>query len=91
MIVVPVLITNCHVSEKPKIGPLTSQMTMTKTAKENVLGRPVTREMDFAICVYRLLLAIPSCCTHGWIGQARTNAVRALTFAIRSILRDKGR
>jgi hypothetical protein len=33
-------------------------MMMTKTAKENVLGRPVMRETDFAIWVYILLFAM---------------------------------
>jgi hypothetical protein len=39
-IVVPVLITNCHVSENPKMGPVTAQTTMEAHAKANVEGRP---------------------------------------------------
>ena len=41
MMVVPVLITSCHVSLKPKSGPLTAQRTMTRAAAMNVVGRPV--------------------------------------------------
>ena len=35
-IVVPVLITSCHVSLKPNIGPVTAHMTITSTANPNV-------------------------------------------------------
>ena len=40
MIVVPVLITNCHVLEKPKKGPVTPQMMISKNAKTDATGRP---------------------------------------------------
>jgi len=38
--VVPVLITSCQVSEKPKIGPETIQTTIVATASRKVIGRP---------------------------------------------------
>jgi hypothetical protein len=34
-IVVPVLMTSCHVSENRKIGPVTAQTTMTVMARRN--------------------------------------------------------
>ncbi len=40
MIVVPVLIINCQVSEYPKRGPVTAQTTMTAHAKMKVEGLP---------------------------------------------------
>jgi hypothetical protein len=40
-IVVPVLITSCHVSEKPNNGPVTTQSRMTRHAVKNAQGRPV--------------------------------------------------
>src|SRR3954470_13169166 len=38
--VVPVLITSCHVSEKLKIGPVTAQTTMISAASRNAHGDP---------------------------------------------------
>jgi hypothetical protein len=38
--VVPVLMTSCHVSEKPKSGPVTIQIAITARASRKVLGRP---------------------------------------------------
>jgi hypothetical protein len=38
--VVPVLITSCQVSLKPKIGPVTSQTTSTRMAQLKVHGWP---------------------------------------------------
>ena len=38
-IVVPVLITNCHVSEKPKKGPLAAQTITTMQQIRKVAGR----------------------------------------------------
>jgi hypothetical protein len=38
--VVPVLITSCHVSLKPNTGPVTLQTMITVTARKNVSGRP---------------------------------------------------
>ena len=40
-IVVPVLMTNCHVSLKPKSGPVNAHTTTTSPASMNVWGRPV--------------------------------------------------
>src|SRR4051812_47062689 len=51
MIVVPVLMTSCHVSEKPKNGPLTAQtITMAQQAMK-VGGRPAKCETVLAILV----------------------------------------
>jgi hypothetical protein len=36
--VVPVLMTSCQVSLKPKIGPVTSQTTTTAHAAKNAAG-----------------------------------------------------
>src|SRR5215813_9230649 len=47
-IVVPVLMTNCHVSLKPKTGPVPAQTTITVTATRNATGRPVTRAVHLA-------------------------------------------
>jgi len=44
MIVVPVLITSCHVSEKLKIGPVTSHITMTARAIMNAGVLPAAFE-----------------------------------------------
>jgi len=44
MMVVPVLMTSCHVSEKWKIGPVMSQATMTKKARRNAAVDPVARD-----------------------------------------------
>lgn len=38
-----VFMTSCHVSEKPNIGPLTSQASTNPPARPNVHGRPVWR------------------------------------------------
>ena len=38
--VVPVLMTSCQVSLKPKIGPVTAQTTMMATQAANVMGLP---------------------------------------------------
>jgi hypothetical protein len=40
-IVVPVLMTSCHVSENPKIGPVMAQMTITPTARTKAMDVPV--------------------------------------------------
>ena len=39
-IVVPVLMTSCHVSLKPNIGPSAAHTTMIETAAMNVAGCP---------------------------------------------------
>jgi hypothetical protein len=41
IIVVPVLITNCQVSEKPKSGPVHAQIITIINALINAAGRPV--------------------------------------------------
>src|SRR5262247_1478457 len=47
-IVVPVLMTNCHVSLKPKTGPVPAQTTITVTATRKATGRPVARAVHLA-------------------------------------------
>jgi hypothetical protein len=41
MIVVPVLMISCHVSENSKSGPLNAQRTTVITHRKKVIGRPV--------------------------------------------------
>src|SRR5690242_20055944 len=48
IIVVPVLMTSCQVSLKPKRGPVQAQPRMRATAPTNVAGRPVARAVHFA-------------------------------------------
>ena len=48
MIVVPVLITSCHVSLKPNMGPVTAQTTMIVTAVTKANGCPVAQAAHFA-------------------------------------------
>src|SRR5262245_1301976 len=55
-IVVPVLITSCHVSLKPKRGPLIAQIKITTTADVNTRGRPQNRDALFANAEYQLPL-----------------------------------
>src|SRR5271165_6411408 len=47
--VVPVLMTSCHVSEKSKNGPLTAHTMMVATARANTHARPTSREVALAI------------------------------------------
>src|SRR5215468_3535579 len=47
-IVVPVLMTNCHVSLKPKTGPVPAQTMITVTATRKATGRPVARAVHLA-------------------------------------------
>jgi hypothetical protein len=47
-IVVPVLITNCHVSLNLNIGPVTPQTMMIKPAMMNAAGWPVARAVHLA-------------------------------------------
>jgi hypothetical protein len=42
------LITNCHVSEKPKIGPLIAQTAIITTAVMKAQGEPTISEVLFA-------------------------------------------
>ena len=51
--VVPVLMTSCQVSEKPKIGPVTAQTITADSAKMKASGRPVWPAMLPAILVKR--------------------------------------
>jgi hypothetical protein len=44
--VVPVLITSCHVLLKPKSGPVIPQATMIATATRNALGVPARFEVN---------------------------------------------
>jgi hypothetical protein len=46
--VVPVLMTSCQVSEKPKIGPVTTQARMTPAARMKLTGRPAQRAVACA-------------------------------------------
>lgn len=48
MMVVPVLITNCRVSEKWKKGPETIQMTITRRPSANELGAPTLSAVKWA-------------------------------------------
>src|ERR1044071_514758 len=51
--VVPVLITSCHVSLKPKSGPVSAQTTMVADAIKKAAGRPVARAVHLAKRVKR--------------------------------------
>jgi len=64
--VVPVLITNCHVSLKLNRGPVIIQATITPAAIENVIGRPVRWAVLFARCAYQVLfdMVIVYLCRH---------------------------
>lgn len=46
--VVPVLMTNCHVSEKWNIGPVAAHTTTTKSANKNTDAEPVQTEILLA-------------------------------------------
>lgn len=46
--VVPVLITNCHVSLNAKKGPVNSHVPMMATAVTKTKGRPQMREVHLA-------------------------------------------
>jgi len=50
-IVVPVLITSCHVLEKPKTGPVIIQAKTARQASKKVTGRPIARAMTFEMRV----------------------------------------
>lgn len=47
--VVPVLMTSCHVSENPNNGPVTAQITITAQASTKVDARPAACEALFAM------------------------------------------
>src|ERR1044071_3532313 len=83
--VVPVLMTSCQVSEKWKIGPLTSQMTMTATAMMNAAVEPVFRVAAAAKRSKPLALRAEGGGASGM--PARAHAVRPYrTFAIGPIV-----
>jgi len=46
--VVPVLITNCHVSLKLNMGPVTAHISTVSKAKKNTSGLPVQYATAFA-------------------------------------------
>src|SRR5262249_36198951 len=48
IIVVPVLMTSCHVSLKPNTGPVHAHTTIPVTATPKAIGRPVTRAVHLA-------------------------------------------
>jgi hypothetical protein len=48
MMVVPVLMTNCHVSENPNNGPVTAQIMIVNEARTNVVARPAACEVRLA-------------------------------------------
>jgi len=63
-IVVPVLMTSCHVSEKPNNGPVTPHTITMATAATNANGVPAAREHQRAKRVnseaFLLLSWVPS-------------------------------
>ena len=61
MMVVPVLMTNCHVSLKLNSGPVMIQTTMTPTAMVKTGGLPVKREVALANFEYHDLVFIMWC------------------------------
>jgi hypothetical protein len=52
-IVVPVLMTSCHVSLNWKMGPVIAHVATTSTASTNVPGRPTRRDVAFESRVKR--------------------------------------
>lgn len=48
MIVVAVLMTSCHVSEKPNIGPNIAQIKIRNTAEINAQGLPTMTDVVWA-------------------------------------------
>jgi hypothetical protein len=57
--VVPVLVTSCHVSENPNNGPDTAHTTMTATAPRRVGGDPSARVAAAAARSNRSFIAMP--------------------------------
>lgn len=51
MIVVPVFMISCHVSENRNIGPEKAQTRTTRQQRMKVIGLPVARETEFAMRV----------------------------------------
>src|SRR5512132_341284 len=67
MMVVAVLITSCQVSLKSNRGPVTTQTTMTPTARVKVIGRPLARALTLVNCEYQALRFI--CLFHARLGK----------------------
>src|SRR5688500_15491337 len=71
-IVVPVLMTSCHVSLKPNIGPVTLHTTTVPSASEKAAGVPEMCEVHFAkrpkevvdlvAFIIRLRVQLQQCC-----------------------------
>ncbi len=59
MIVVPVFITSCQVSDKPKIGPVTIQTAITPAASRKAQGQPHCLAMILARLPWRSSMAAP--------------------------------
>src|SRR5262245_18575790 len=80
-IVVPVLMTSCHVSEKPKYGPVTSQTTTASAARPKAADSPVRRATAAESCSRR----DPRGCFHFVMGSPRVYGAhaRALAFPTR--------
>src|SRR5215213_11093922 len=57
-IVVPVLMTSCHVSVKPNIGPVAAHETTTPIATTNASGFPDARAVHFVRRVNQLRLFV---------------------------------
>lgn len=62
MIVVAVLMTNCQVSLKLKIGPVIIQARIVPTAIAKTIGRPQNREDALANLEYHVICLM--CVTH---------------------------
>ena len=60
MIVVDVFTASCHVSEKPKRGPLDAQATIARQQSTKVSGRPAARETELAKPVNIFSMTVPS-------------------------------
>jgi len=60
MMVVPVLITSCHVSLKRKMGPVIIHTAITATASTKVRGRPQKCAADFANPEYHVAVRMHS-------------------------------
>ena len=56
--VVPVLMTSCQTSEKPKIGPVTAQTTTAASARMKASGRPAKAAIRPAMAVKIVVLAL---------------------------------
>src|SRR5713101_7955931 len=70
-IVVPVLITSCHVSLKWNVGPVIPQTSMISTAKKKAAGCPVARAVSLADWLNRdaTFMAFLLGFSRGWISN----------------------